>query len=232
MSSSTLVLTAVITLALGCSKTQPHSLTKTESRTLPAPPIVLVYDFAISSEEVTENQPLFQDLIEDADGHSMPTSYQWRIGHEAAQTLAIELVRGIAALGFHAERVSKGKRGPPNALIIDGAFLDVVEGRRLQHIVLGVSKAGMQLDLRVHVHQASSDRIINLLESMIHTESNQKVLEDAAVKEDRPVMEQMAVWSAQDILTLLSDLFLKQGWVSRNLVREVRRDNAESGLQP
>lgn len=232
ISLSTVILASVITMALGCSTTPPHSPATAESRTLPRPPIVMVYDFAISSDEVTDDQPLFQDLIVDADGHSTPTSYQPRIGQEVALTFTRELIRGIAALGFHAEHAPKSKRSPSNALVVHGAFLDVLEGRRLHRIIVGVSPAGMQLDVRVHVHQATQDRNVNLLEFMTHTESRAMVLEGATFKDDRSVMEQMAVWSAKEALAVLSDLFLKQGWISRNLVRETRRDNAESGLQP
>jgi hypothetical protein len=67
---------------------------------------------------------------------------------------------------------------------------------------------------------------------MTHIDSREMVLDGATFKDDRSVMEQMAVWSAKEVLAVLSDLFLKEGWISRNLVRETRRDNAESGLQP
>ena len=218
-----LIMTAITPFTLGCASASPSSPAATEPRALPRPPVIVVYDFATSFEEVTEDQPLFQDLSDAENGGFLaPTPYQRKLGREAAQTVGTELVRGIVALGFQAEHAAKGKRVSANAVIVHGAFLDVVEGRRLQRIIVGVNPAGLQLDLRLHVHQAGPDGAVNLLECLTHTESRE-LASDGAAEDDRSVMEQLAARSATQVLALLSDLFLKEGWMSARIVREVRQ---------
>ena len=209
-----MVLTGVLMLAIGCTSGASRSTGEPVNRELPRPSKVLVYDFVMSRDEVTDNQTLFQDLIEDANGHVTPTPSQRRLGEEAAQVLADELVRGMLNLGMSTERTRKGKRSPPNALVIDGAFLDVIEGIRLRHIIVGVSPSGQQLDVRVHVHQVSRDGNINLLEFMTHADSSEMAVHDTdVVANHRPAMEQMAVWCAKQALASLSELFAKKDWV-------------------
>lgn len=207
------MLTGFFALVIGCSSAATRSKAETVSGELPRPPTVIVYAFAISRDEVTDNQTLFQDLIEDANGYVTPTAYQRRMGDEAAQALTDELVRGILNLGMSTERARKGKRSPRNALVIDGAFLDVIEGMRLQHIIVGVSPSGKQLDVRVHVHQVSRDGNINLLEFMTHADRSEIVVESTDVGNHRSAMEQMAVWCAKQTLASLSDLFAKKDWI-------------------
>jgi len=208
----------VLTSALaefGCTNAASSFRAETVTRESPRPPKVLVYDFATSREEVTDNQALFQDLMEDGDGYVTPTPYQRRMGEEVAEALVNELVHGLLKLGIDTERVRKGKRkrSPRNALVIGGAFLDVEEGVRHQHIIVGVSPTGKQLDARVHVHQVSEDGNINLLEFMTHTDGSEMVVDSANVGNDRFVMEQMAIWCARQVLASLSDLFAKKDWM-------------------
>jgi hypothetical protein len=208
-----MVLTGFFALAIGCSNAATRSKAKTVSDELPRPSTVIVYDFAITRDEVTDNQTLFQDLIEDANGYVTSTPYQRRVGEEAAQALADELVRGIVKLGMSTERARKGKRSPRNALVIDGAFLDVSEGVRLQHIIVGVGPAGKRLDVRIHVHQVSQDGNINLLEFMTHADKNEMVVEGTDDGTHGSAIEQMAVRCAKQALASLSELFAKKDWI-------------------
>ena len=206
----------VLTTALavfGCTNAASSFRAETVTGESPRPSKVLVYDFAISREEVTDKQPLFQDLMEDGGGYVTPTPYQRRMGEEAARALVDQLVHGLLKLGIDTERARKGKRSPRNALVIEGAFLDVGEGVRLRHITVGISPAGKQLDARVHVHQVSKDGNINLLEFMTHADRSEMVVDSANADNDRLVMEQMAVSCAKQALASLSDLYAKKDWM-------------------
>lgn len=207
------MLTGLFALAIGCSSASSRVKAETVSQQLPRPPVVIVYDLAISRDEVTEKQPLFQDLLEDPNGYGAPTPEQRRLGEEAAQAFATELVQGLLKLGMSTERARKGTRNPRNALIIHGAFLDVIEGMRLQHIIVGVSPAEKRLDVRVHVHQMSPEGNIALLEFLTHADRNDIVVDSTDAGAPRSVTEQMAVWCAKQALASLSDLFAKNDWI-------------------
>src|SRR5690242_9706706 len=78
---------------------------------LPRPDRVLVYDFAVSPEQVSLNRGLFA-----------------RLG---------ELVERIERLGLPAERAAAGQAAPTGSLAITGQFLSIDEGNRMRRTMIG-----------------------------------------------------------------------------------------------
>ena len=104
--------------------------------TLPRPDRVLVYDFAISPEQVSLNRGLFSRLGRDVSSASV-TDEELAIGREVADGFANELVKRIQLLGLPAERVDATQVAPPGTLAITGQSLSIDEGNRMRRTLIG-----------------------------------------------------------------------------------------------
>ncbi|MGH7250634.1 MAG: DUF4410 domain-containing protein [Nitrospiraceae bacterium] len=247
--STLLIIACGIGLA-ACAKTVVQPLMETGELGLPRPPQVLVYTFAVSPTEVTENQSIIHEFMESHSDSGMTPEQRLReIGREATEAMADELVRGISELGLPARRAYKETAVPVNAIVVEGAFLDVDEGNRLRRIVVGFGSGAVRVDARVLVHQASPDGRAKLLDFMTHGDSGHMpgaavtmgagaaaqgavtggmVAANAAVsgvKVYRSEMEQMAARNAEQAVAYLSQFFAKEGWIIKAKVKEVKLED-------
>ena len=247
--STLLIIVCVIGLA-ACAKTVVQPVTETGELGLPRPPQVLVYTFAVSPTEVIENQSIIHEFMESHSDSGMPPEQRLsEIGREAAEAMADELVRGISELGLPARRAYKETAVPVNALVVEGAFLDVDEGNRMRRVVIGFGSGSAQVDARVLVYQASPDGRAKLLDFMTHGDSGK--LPGAAVtmgagaaaqgavtggmaaanvvvsgvKVYRSETGQMTARSAEQAVAYLSQFFAKEGWIIKAKVKEVKLED-------
>src|SRR3989449_8841824 len=242
-SFSTLVIIACVIGLAGCAKTVVQPVTETEKLGLPRPPQVLVYTFAVSPTEVIENQSIIHEFME-SQGDMTPEERLSEIGREAAEAMADEMVRGISELGLPARRAYKETAVPVNALVVEGAFLDVDEGNRMRRIVVGFGSGGARVDARVLVYQASQDGRSKVLDFITHGDSGQMPgaaltlgagaaaqggatagmaaanVAVSGVKIYRSEHEQMAARSAEQAVAYLSQFFAKEGWIIQAKVKE------------
>src|SRR5208283_3340362 len=114
---------AVVGLLAGCASTNVTSEKEYEGF-LPKPNEVLVYNFAVSPDEVELNSGLGADVEGLVSSSKTPrTDQELAVGHQVADALANHLVTEINALGLPARRAS----GPPpaagNPLLIKGQFV-------------------------------------------------------------------------------------------------------------
>ena len=217
-SCSTLLIIACGIGLVGCAKTVVQSLSETEKLGLPHPPQVLVYTFAVSPTEVIENQSIIHEFVE-SQGGMTPEQRLREIGREAADAMAEELVRGVSELGLPARRAYKETVIPVNALVVEGAFLDVDEGNRLRRVVVGFGAGASRVDARVLVYQASPDGRVKVLDFMTHGDSGQMPGASATVGAE---VEQIAARNAQQAVAYLSQLFAKEGWIIKAKAKEVK----------
>lgn len=103
---------------------------------LPRPDRVLVYDFAVSPEQVSLNRGLFARLGREVSSASA-TEDELRVAREVADGFAAELVKRVQKLGLPAERAAADQVAPPGALAITGQFLSIDEGNRMRRTIIG-----------------------------------------------------------------------------------------------
>jgi hypothetical protein len=131
---------AVVALALmvaACAPTKVRSVSSYRGdESLPRPDRVLVYDFAISPEQVSLNRGLFSRLGREVASAST-TEAELQIGREVADGFSTELVKRIQRLGLPAERAAADQVAPPGTLAITGQFLSIDEGNRMRRAVIG-----------------------------------------------------------------------------------------------
>lgn len=131
---------AVVALALlvaACAPTKVRPVSSYRGdEALPRPDRVLVYDFAVSPEQVSLNRGLFARLGREV-ASAPTTEEEIQIGREVADGFSIELVRRIQRLGLPAERAAADQAAPPGTLAITGQFLSIDEGNRMRRTMIG-----------------------------------------------------------------------------------------------
>ena len=169
--SSLFVLTGLLG---GCAQTtvQPQFNQTALTGTLPRPSQVVVFPFAVNSAQVTQNQGIFQQVINNMQDSSAAQNDQ-EIGQDAANALADEMVKGIQALGLPAQRLQRGMAPPANSLVIDGHFIDVNEGNRLQRTMIGFGLGQSAMDTEVQVYAPSNTGYSLVLEFKTHADSGE-----------------------------------------------------------
>jgi hypothetical protein len=154
----------------GCPKTSVQPVEETAATTLPAPEIVLVYNFSVNLAEVTQNYGLFQKAIDAVDSTTQ-TEAITEIAHEAANRLTADLATEISKLGLPAQPATRDTYVPPNSLLIAGYFVDVDEGNRAERLVIGFGAGKSKIDTQVQVLQPSGGTYRTVLEFKTHADS-------------------------------------------------------------
>src|SRR5262245_50589759 len=157
----------------GCAQTtvQPQFAQATVGP-VPRPNQVVVYPFAVNPAQVTQNQGLLQGAINNMEGVSTVANEE-SIGQDAANALADEMVKRINALGLPSWRVPRGAPAPVNSLVIDGHFIDVNEGNRLERTVIGLGLGQSTMDTEAQVYTPSSTGYQMVLEFKTHADSGE-----------------------------------------------------------
>jgi hypothetical protein len=128
---------AVLALTVAaCAPTKVRPIGVASTDALPRPDMVLVYDFAVSPEQVSLNRGLFARVGRDASRADV-TEEETKIGREVADGFAVELVKRIQRLGLPAERATADRVAPPGTLAITGQFLAIDEGNRMRRTMIG-----------------------------------------------------------------------------------------------
>src|SRR5262249_43672616 len=155
----------------GCAQTtvQPQ-VAQWSSGSMPRPDQVIVFPFAVNPDQVTQNQGILQRVVSNL-GSTPTLEKDQEIGQNAANALAGEMVKKINALGLPAQQLPRGMSPPPNSLVIDGHFIDVNEGNRLQRTVIGFGLGQSTMDTEVQVYGPSSNGYNLLLEFKTHADS-------------------------------------------------------------
>jgi hypothetical protein len=223
-----------------CGQTGIRRAALTPERNLPRPTRILVYDFAVTAQEVKEYQGIMrqQPAIKDA------AERERALAQEVKDALAEELVDALRPLGLIVERVARGTAATGNDLIIDGQFLTVDEGNPLHRLAVGFGTGASSVQARVQVYQAPDAR--KLLEFNTHSDSGKlpgaapvlgagavahggvtagMAVANAAVsgvKTYNSDVARMAAASGDQAARYLSEFFAKQGWITQDQVRKAR----------
>jgi hypothetical protein len=146
MASLTLVLLA------GCAPTNVQQ-TSENTGALPRPDRILVYDFAVSPDEVKLDEGLSAEIKQryENEQYTNRTPEELKVGHTVAYVVADELVKKIQSYGMWAERATGSPSHEGNTLIIKGQFLTIDEGNRAERVAIGFSagRTNVQADVQV-----------------------------------------------------------------------------------
>jgi len=244
-SAATAAYASFVFLLIGCAAaTITPQEPATTTGAIQRPDKIVVYDFSVSAEEVTENQGILQKAYravaqkdeEQQDADKLET------GREAAHTLSEDLVKQLRELGFNAENLPRGTPAGGNALIIDGQFLSADEGNRARRLVIGFGAGASKLETQVTVSQVSAAGVANqVLSFKTHADSGKipgaavtmgagaaaqgasaATAVTGAAKAYGSMLSTLADKTAKQITAYLSQYFATQGWISSDQAQKVK----------
>lgn len=223
----------------GCAATNVQTEYEHTGR-LPAPAMIVVYRFAISADEITENQGFVAKAERDF-GSTPMDEVKRQTAHEAAARMANDLVSGIRSLGLTADLASNLGAIPPNAVLVRGVFIDVDEGNRARRLAIGFGAGQAKVDTRFELVASGSNQPIGKFET--HTDSGEMPgalvtmgagaaaqggatvgmaaanVGVSGVKGYESAVDPMIDRSADKAVVTLSQFFGSQGWIPPNMVK-------------
>jgi hypothetical protein len=176
---------AGLLLLAGCSPTTVTQVSQ-DSAALPQPVQVLVYDFAVSADEVQLDKGLSAELEQKYDDEmSGParTADEIRVGHSVANVVAQELVNKIRSYGLQAERAYADTPLGEDSLLIRGVFVSIDEGNRTERVAIGfgAGRTQVQADVQVYELTPSGEQRVETLDASGGSNDKPGMLEMMAI---------------------------------------------------
>jgi len=228
---------AAVLIALGgCAPTNVN-VNYEHNGPLPRPARILVYEFAVSPDEVQLDRGLGAALQQMAQG-TPRTEAELQIGRHAARALADELVKRINAMGLPAERAWGAPMRWGDALLIEGQFISINQGNRTERAVIGLGSGASEVQTQVQVYETRrNERLERVAEFTTDARSGYKpgmaetmgagaaagnLAAAAAVSAAGTVASEMlsanvqadAERTATDVAAQLQSYFVQQGWIA------------------
>ena len=147
----------VLAIAAGCAPTNVQQ-DKMSATQLARPDHILVYDFAVSPDEVELDKGLSADLIQKYRQYkgSSRSAEEIKVGHKVADAVAEELVKKINSYGLFAERAFGLPQGKGKILMVKGQFLSIDEGNRTERVVIGLGAGRTDVQANVQVYEMTA----------------------------------------------------------------------------
>jgi hypothetical protein len=154
-------------LVLGaCAPTTVEPQQDYSGSALPRPDRVIVYNFAVSPDEVELDQGLSAELVRSL--QSASTTEQERMaGQQVARAIAGTLVGEIINTGLYAEPAQESPPFPDNVVLIKGQILSIDEGNRTLRTLIGLGAGGTAVEADAQVlYLAQGTTTPRLIENM------------------------------------------------------------------
>lgn len=138
---------------LGCA---PSDVNTTYATTIqmPRPERVLIYDFAVSADEVHLDRGVV-GKIEAAASKTPRTQLERSVGHEVAKKLAIELAKKVTAMGIPAQRAWGAPTSWGNFVVIEGQLLSIDQGNQAERVVIGLGAGRSDVEASAQLFAAT-----------------------------------------------------------------------------
>jgi hypothetical protein len=243
-SAGIVVLAALLS---GCAKAtvEPQQTASSVGAT-ERPGKIVVYDFDVSSANVTENQgPLQRAYRSVAKTDEQMDTDRLALGHEAAHHLSEDLVKRLQALGFEVENLPPGAPPGDNTLLIQGQFLNADEGNRARRMIVGFGAGASRLDTLVIVSRAAPEGTpAELLRFKTYSDSGKMpgaaltmgagaagqgaaagmTALSTAGKVYNSMLSTLADKTSKQITAYLSQYFASEGWIPADQVQTAATD--------
>jgi hypothetical protein len=222
----------VLIVSVGCAPTSVRPTGPQSTAPLPKPDRVVVYDFAVSLDDIKLNTgPAAR--VRRMLGRESQSQEQAEVGRKVAGKFAEELVKAIGELGLPAERAPRVPTVPQGTLAIDGQFVSIDEGNRARRLVIGFGVGGTEVTTHVQVYMGRPTGAVLVQEFETKGESSKKpgaavtMGAGAAVGagvavggaasgalETQAGVEADARRTARALAKQLEELFTRQGWIT------------------
>jgi Domain of unknown function (DUF4410) len=230
----------------GCAGASVAPQTQNGPASAARPSTVFVYDFAVTSAEVTLNQGFFQKTYDNMSDANTAID-QTTLADQTAQALSYQLVAELQAMGLYAIRLPRGTPATGNnILVVDGQLTDIDQGNKLRRMVIGLGMGQSKLDANVQVYQVVDGVRTQIMDFTTHADSGS--MPGAAImgapgaavggaamvasvgvnvaaggaKNYTSATGIMAKRSADQAANYMSGYFAQQGWVSAADVQKAK----------
>jgi hypothetical protein len=148
----------ILFVAAGCAPTNVQQETITAAK-LPRPDHILVYDFAVTPQEVELDKGLSADLMQKYREHkgTSRSAEEIKVGHKVADALAEELVKKIRSYGLMAERAFGLPSADGKVLMVKGQLLSIDEGNRTERVAIGLGAGRTSVQANVQVYEMTPE---------------------------------------------------------------------------
>jgi hypothetical protein len=228
-------------LIAGCAKTNVQDTYELANAGMPTPNPVLIYNFAVSPQDVQQNSSIFAKIERNIENNSQ-TAEEIQVGREVANAMATELWQKIGNLGLNPIRADQSLQVTPGSILITGYFVDIDEGNRLQRNVIGLGMGQSRLDSKVRVLAPSPSGYKELIAFDAHADSGDMpgaavmgpagaaagagaaavVATNAVaggIKSYKSASVEQAKKMADKIAAQLATYFAQQGWINPGLAQ-------------
>ena len=121
---------------------------------LPRPDTILVYDFAVSPEEVHLDRGLVGDVANAAPGQAR-TAQELELGRKVARIISDALVSEINAMGLPAQRAWGAPNRWGNVLVVEGQLASINQGNQAERVAIGLGAGASDVESRVQLYTAT-----------------------------------------------------------------------------
>jgi hypothetical protein len=147
--AATAALALCVCLACASAKVENVERIAADER-LPQPGVLLVYDFAVTPDDVVE------DTLGSEFGRSTsPSSKEVEQARQVAASLSTQLVSKLLERGINAARATDARVPPVNAMVLKGEFVSIDKGSRVKRMVIGFGAGSSELRVQARVYQAT-----------------------------------------------------------------------------
>ena len=225
----------------GCASTNVQDTFEVANAGMPTPNPVLIYNFAVSPDDVQQNSSIFAKIERNIQNNSQ-TAEEIQLGRQVSDALATELFQKISNMGLYPVRADPSLQPTPGSILITGYFVDIDEGNRLQRNVIGLGMGKSYLDSKIRVLAPTASGYEELIAFDAHADSGDMpgaaVMGPAGaaagagaaaviatnavaggVKSYRSASTQEAKRMADKIAAQLAQYFAQQGWINPSLAQ-------------
>jgi hypothetical protein len=170
-----LALGVLLLVFAGCARSSVQTHQETHGK-LPRPDTVLVYDFAVTPDEIMLDTGLSAELRRYYSEHTgTPLSAQEiKIGHQVADAVADELVQQIRGYGLQAERALGKPPARGRTLMVKGQFVSIDEGNRTERVAIGFGSGRTSVEANVQVYNLTPEGLKQVETMQASSESGGK----------------------------------------------------------
>lgn len=147
-----LVVSLLLSLVVGCAGASTRQTRQyVKDRTLPRPPVLVVYDFAVAPADA-------------------PPSEEIKNRRTIARYFSKQVVTKLGERGIRAQRATASTRVPLHAIVVKGQFVTIDEGSRVKRMLIGFGAGSSKLRARAQAYQMTEGglRLISKGEGEAH----------------------------------------------------------------
>jgi hypothetical protein len=143
----------LLPLALCLAACAPSTV-RTDYESVPKlarPNTILVYDFAVSADEVSLDSGVV-GKVEAKESGRPRTEQELEVGHKVVGIISEQLVSEINAMGMPAQRAFGAPRSWGDVMVVEGYISSINEGNQAERVAIGLGAGASDVEARVQLY--------------------------------------------------------------------------------